>query len=348
MLPWSATGLTAIVTKRAIRILGFLLVALLAGAAGWLAYYANTPLQLSNTPVEFSLKPGSSLRSAAKQLTEIGVLPEPWNFVALGRTLGKAGQIKAGNYELKGELSPYSLLIKLTEGDFTQKEITFIEGWTFSKARQTLNNHPSIRHDTVKMSEKEILESIGATEESTEGLLFPDTYHFSEGVSDATILKRAYQTMKSNISTAWAGRAPNLPFANPYEALILASIVEKETGQATERRMVAVVLINRLRLGMKLQADPTVIYGIGESFDGNIRKRNLETDTIYNTYTRIGLPPTPIAMPGLASIQATLNPANSKALYFVARGDGTSYFSDTLEEHNRAVTKYQKSGRRKP
>ena len=240
------------------------------------------------------------------------------------------------------------MLIKLTKGDVTQKEITFIEGWTFSQARQTLNNHPSIRHDTAKMSEKEILERIGATEESAEGLLFPDTYHFSEGASDITILKRAYQTMQSTIDTAWAARAPNLPLANPYEALILASIVEKETGLATERRMVATVLTNRLRLGMKLQADPTVIYGIGESFDGNIRKRNLETDTIYNTYTRAGLPPTPIAMPGLASIQAALNPANSKALYFVSRGDGTSYFSDTLEEHNRAVTKYQKSGRGKP
>ena len=323
-------------------------MALFAGAAGWLVYYANTPLQLSNVPVEFSLKPGSSLRSAAKQLTEISVLPEPWNFVVLGRILGKAGQIKAGNYELNRELSPYSLLIKLTKGDVTQKEITFIEGWTFSQARQTLNNHPSIRHDTAKMSEKEILERIGAAEESAEGLLFPDTYHFSEGASDITILKRAYQTMNSTIGAAWAARAPNLPFANPYEALILASIVEKETGRATERRMVATVLTNRLRLGMKLQADPTVIYGIGESFDGNIRKRNLETDTIYNTYTRAGLPPTPIAMPGLASIQAALNPANSKALYFVSRGDGTSYFSDTLEEHNRAVTKYQKSGRGKP
>ncbi|MGH8743854.1 MAG: endolytic transglycosylase MltG [Burkholderiales bacterium] len=262
-------------TKHALHISGFILMALFAGAAGWLVYYANTPLQLSNIPVEFSLKPGSSLRSAAKQLTEISVLPEPWNFVVLGRVLGKAGQIKAGNYELNRELSPYSLLIKLTKGDVTQKEITFIEGWTFSQARQTLNNHPSIRHDTAKMSEKEILERIGATEESAEGLLFPDTYHFSEGASDITILKRAYQTMKSIIGVAWAARAPNLPFANPYEALILASIVEKETGLATERRMVATVLTNRLRLGMKLQADPTVIYGICEIIYCKILNRNL-------------------------------------------------------------------------
>lgn len=333
--------------KRLTRILLFLLCAALAGATGWLTYYANMPLQLPKAPIEFSLKPGSSLKTAAKQLTDIGVLQEPWNFVALGRLLGKAGEIKAGNYELNHDLSPYSLLTKLTKGDFTQREIVFIEGWTFSQIRETLNNYDGIRHDSVKLSDKEILEHLGAGESSPEGLFFPDTYHFSEGVSDLTILKRAYQTMKTNINVAWAARAPDLSLANAYEALIVASIVEKETGQATERRMIAAVMINRLRRGMKLQSDPTVIYGMGQDFDGNIHKRDLENDTIYNTYTRTGLPPTPIAMPGLASIQATLNPADSKALYFVSRGDGTSYFSETLEEHNRAVTKYQKNGRRR-
>jgi UPF0755 protein len=333
------------VIKRLIRILLFLVCAALAGAAGWLVYYANMPLLLPKAPIEFSLKPGSSLKTAAKQLTDIGVLQEPWNFVALGRVLGKSGEIKAGNYELNHDLSPYSLLTKLTKGDFTQREIVFIEGWTFSQIRETLNKYDGIRHDTVKLSDKDILEHLGAGESSPEGLFFPDTYHFSEGVSDLTILKRAYQTMKTNINAAWAQRAPDLTLANAYEALIVASIVEKETGQATERRMVAAVMINRLRRGMKLQSDPTVIYGMGQDFDGNIHKRDLENDTIYNTYTRTGLPPTPIAMPGLASIQATLNPADSKALYFVSRGDGTSYFSETLEEHNRAVTKYQKNGR---
>ncbi len=331
--------------KRLIRILLFLVCAALAGAAGWLVYYANMPLLLPKAPIEFSLKPGSSLKTAAKQLTDIGVLQEPWNFVALGRVLGKSGEIKAGNYELNHDLSPYSLLTKLTKGDFTQREIVFIEGWTFSQIRETLNKYDGIRHDTVKLSDKDILEHLGAGESSPEGLFFPDTYHFSEGVSDLTIVKRAYQTMKTNINAAWAQRAPDLTLANAYEALIVASIVEKETGQATERRMVAAVMINRLRRGMKLQSDPTVIYGMGQDFDGNIHKRDLENDTIYNTYTRTGLPPTPIAMPGLASIQATLNPADSKALYFVSRGDGTSYFSETLEEHNRAVTKYQKNGR---
>ncbi|MGH8751952.1 MAG: endolytic transglycosylase MltG [Burkholderiales bacterium] len=332
--------------KLLLRVLFFLLLAVLAAAAGWLSYYATTPLHLLETPATFTLKPGSSLKSSARQLTSIGVLSEPWNFVALGRLLGKAGKIKAGNYELNHDLNPYELLIKLTQGDFTQRDIVFIEGWTFSQVRQALNDYPGVRHDTQKLSDREILERIGASEDFPEGLFFPDTYHFSEGASDLTILKRAYQTLQSNLGVAWAARAPNLPLANPYEALILASIIEKETGQATERRMVAAVFINRLRRGMKLQTDPTVIYGMGENFDGNIRKRDLEADTIYNTYTRSGLPPTPIALPGLASIQAALNPSDSKALYFVARGDGTSYFSETLEEHNHAVTKYQKGGRR--
>jgi UPF0755 protein len=331
--------------KRVIRVLLFLALAVFATAAGWLIYYADTPLQLPRTPLEFSLKQGSSLRSAAKQLTEIGVLDDPWSFIVMARVLGKAGEIKAGNYEFTNNLTPYRLLAKLTKGDVTMKEIAFIEGWTFNQLRKALDDYPGIRHDSANLSDEEILKRIGARENSAEGLFFPDTYFFNDGMSDLTILKRAYRTMESNVATVWETRAKDLPFSDSHQALIMASIVEKETAQATERRMVAAVLINRLKLGMKLQADPTVIYGLGDNFDGNLRKRDLTWDTIYNTYTREGLPPTPIALPGLASIQATLNPADTKALYFVSRGDGTSYFSESLEEHNRAVTKYQKSGR---
>ena len=331
--------------KRVIRVLLFLALAVFATAAGWLIYYADTPLQLPRMPLEFSLKQGSSLRSVAKQLTEIGVLDNPWSFIVMARVLGEAGEIKAGNYEFTNNLTPYRLLTKLTKGDVTMGNIAFIEGWTFNQLRKTLDDYPGIKHDSANLSEEELLKRIGATENSAEGLFFPDTYFFNDGVSDLTILKRAYRTMKSNLATAWETSAKDLPFSDSYQALIMASIVEKETGHATERRMVAAVLINRLRLGMKLQADPTVIYGLGDKFDGNLRKRDLTGDTIYNTYTREGLPPTPIALPGLASIQATLNPADTKALYFVSRGNGSTYFSDSLEEHNRAVTKYQKSGR---
>ena len=331
--------------KRVIRVLLFLALAVFATAAGWLIYYADTPLQLPHMPLEFSLKQGSSLRSVAKQLTEIGVLDNPWSFIVMARVLGEAGEIKAGNYEFTNNLTPYRLLTKLTKGDVTMGNIAFIEGWTFNQLRKTLDDYPGIKHDSANLSEEELLKRIGATENSAEGLFFPDTYFFNDGVSDLTILKRAYRTMKSNLATAWETSAKDLPFSDSYQALIMASIVEKETGHATERRMVAAVLINRLRLGMKLQADPTVIYGLGDKFDGNLRKRDLTGDTIYNTYTREGLPPTPIALPGLASIQATLNPADTKALYFVSRGDGSTYFSDSLEEHKRAVTKYQKSGR---
>lgn len=328
-----------------IKVLLFLTIAVFVTAVGWLIYYANTPLQLHRTSLEFSVKQGSSLRSVAKQLTGIGVLDDPWSFIAMARVLGKAGEIKAGSYEFTDNLTPYRLLTKLTEGGVTLREISFIEGWTFNQLRKTLDKYQGIRHDTTNLSDEEILMRIGATENSTEGLFSPDTYFFTDGVSDLTILKRAYQTMNSNLATVWEIRAKDLPFTDSYQALIMASIVEKETSQATERRMVAAVLINRLRLGMRLEADPTVIYGLGEKFDGNLRKRDLTGDTIYNTYTRAGLPPTPIALPGLASIQATLNPADTKALYFVSRGDGTTLFSNSLEEHNRAVTKYQKRGR---
>lgn len=333
------------ISHRLLR-LALVLVACAAAALGWLGYYANSVVSPAQTPLQFSLKAGSSLRSAAQQMVDAGLLGEPARFVLLARLLGEAGNIKAGNYEVEGPITPLQLLRKITEGDYTQDVITFVEGWSFRQIRKALAEHPALRHDTKDLSDADILLRLEITELSPEGWFFPDTYHFSRGNGDIAILHRAHRLMRANLAAQWERRAPELPLKTPYEALILASIIEKETGQTAERPLIAAVFVNRLRIGMKLQTDPTVIYGLGEGFDGNLRKRDLATDTPYNTYTREGLPPTPIAMPGLASLSAALNPAESDALYFVAKGDGSSQFSRTLDEHDRAVTKYQKSGRR--
>jgi UPF0755 protein len=331
------------------RLLRLVFVALLAGAlvfCGAFAWYATTSLEFSSLPLQFDLKSGSGLRAAAQKMGRAGVLRHPERFVIMARLLGEAGNIKAGNYEIDEALTPYQLLAKITQGDVTLVSITIPEGWTFRQMQKALNEHPAIRHDTQGLTDADILQRLSIDEPSPEGLFFPDTYHFDKGSSDLLILRRAHRLMKSQLESQWAARAPDLPFSTPYEALILASIVEKETGRIEDRPMVAAVFVNRLRKGMLLQADPTVIYGVGEAFDGNLRKRDLTTDTPYNTYTRTGLPPTPIAVPGAAAIAATLNPPKSDVLYFVARGDGSSYFSRTLGEHERAVTKYQRSKRR--
>ncbi|MEQ1836454.1 MAG: endolytic transglycosylase MltG [Candidatus Nitrotoga sp.] len=316
-----------------------LLAALLASAIG---YYVIRPLTFSTLPLEFSLDQGSSLKAAARQMQQAGVLPNDWMFVWLARMLGKSAQIQAGNYELETTVTMLELLAIVTDGQAAQSEFSIIEGWTFNQFRTALNTNPAIRHDSASLSEAEILRRIGATEAYAEGQFFPDTYYFVKGTSDLALLKRAYKTMQMHLQESWQKRISDLPLKSAYEALILASIVEKETGQASDRGMIAAVFINRLRKGMLLQTDPTVIYGLGDNFDGNLRKRDLLTDTQYNTYTRIGLPPSPIALPGLASIQATLHPAATDALYFVARGNGSSQFSNTLNEHNNAVNRYQK------
>ena len=327
---------------RSIKQLLLLLLFLAALLAGYIGYYATCPLTLPALPFEFSLKQGASLKAAAHQLQQEGALPNERIFVWLARLLGRSAQIKAGNYELETAVTPLELLNMLTKGRVTQSELSIIEGWTFSQFRAALNANPDIRHDSATLSEAEILQRLGVPERQVEGLFFPDTYYFASGASDLALLKRAYQTMQKHLLESWQTREPGLPLDSPYQALILASIVEKETGQARDRDMIAAVFVNRLRKGMLLQTDPTVIYGIGEKFDGNLRKRDLLADTSYNTYIREGLPPTPIALPGLASLQATLHPARTDALYFVARGDGSSEFSGTLEQHNRAVNKYQK------
>jgi UPF0755 protein len=310
--------------------------------SAWVGYRVSKPVELPIVPYEFSIEQGSSVKTIASQLAYAGVLPDAWSFVLLSRLMGVATSLKAGDYEITSSISPFQLLQRITRGDSSQSEIRFIEGWTFSQLRRILDEHPALRHQTTHLSNGEILRLIGATETAAEGLFFPDTYFFARGSSDVAVLKRAYRAMRNHMDITWAQRAVNLPLKDPYEALILASIVEKETGREDDRRMVAAVFINRLRSRMLLQTDPTVIYGLGDKFDGNLRKKDLLSDQEYNTYTRLGLPPTPIALPGLASIRAVLNPATTDALYFVAKGNGESHFSSNLSDHNRAVSKYQK------
>ena len=325
---------------------------------GWLLFIAAVAVVLlwvvgSNfiavkiaTPVQFSLKHGSGLRSAARHLETVGAVASSWRFEMLARAIGLANRIQAGNYEISADITPYQLLVKVTSGDHRQDKLTIVEGWTFRQLRAAVDAHPALRHDLESLRDGDIAQRLGISSASPEGLFFPDTYFFVNGTSDLAVLQRAHRMLQSQLNTVWQGRETGLPIESPYEALILGSIVEKETGQGSERSMIAAVFVNRLRLGMKLQTDPTVIYGLGEGFDGNLRKRDLITDTPFNTYTRNGLPPTPIAMPGLGALNAALHPAKTKALYFVARGDGTSKFSESLAEHERAVTKYQRQGNR--
>ena len=319
-----------------------LLVALLAiMLASWMYHFANTPVTLQQSPYYFVLKHGSTLRGVAQQLVQEGVLREPWSFIAMVRGFGKDQDVKAGNYQFEAGLTPLSLLYMITNGDATQNGITFIEGWTFRQMREALNQQDGLRHLSMSLPDKALMETIGAAEIVPEGLFFPDTYYYSSNMSDLDILKRAYWAMQRKLGMSWQAKAANLPYRDAYQALIMASIIEKETASGDERPLIASVFLNRLRAGMKLQTDPTVIYGLGVAFDGNLHKSDLLSDTPYNTYTRYGLPPTPIAMPGMASIEAALHPANSNALYFVAKGDGHHAFSLTLAEHNRAVAHYQ-------
>ncbi|MBK6630395.1 MAG: endolytic transglycosylase MltG [Betaproteobacteria bacterium] len=325
--------------RRLFRLLGMMLAAALV-FLGWMGYFATQPLPLRASPIEFTVKAGSTLRTASRQIEAAGVAMAAWQFTLLGRALGKAAEIKAGSYEVAQGITPLGLLEKLTRGDVTQVDIVLQEGWTFRQMRAALDAHTAIRHDTAGLTEREIMEKLGV-EGRAEGRFFPDTYLFAKGSADLDILKRSYRQSEKILLTEWQSREAGLPYASSYEALIMASIVEKETGQSHERTQIASVFLNRLKRGMPLQTDPTVIYGLGEQFDGNLRKRDLLADGPYNTYTRTGLPPTPIAMPGLASIQAALHPVRTDMYYFVARGDGSSQFSRTLEEHNRAVAKYQ-------
>lgn len=320
-----------------------LIVILALAASAMIAFWARQPiLEPLQQPIEFAIKPGSGVRSSAEQIVAAGVPLNPVLFHLLVRFSGKSAQLKAGNYELKPGTTPLGLVDQLVRGEFAQESLAIIEGWTFRQMRQAIDAHPSIRHDTARLSDKELLAKVTTEYKFPEGLFFPDTYRFAKGASDLQIYRQAHALLLKRLNDAWSKRAPDTPYKSPYEALIMASIVEKETGQKSERSMIAAVFVNRLRRGMLLQTDPTVIYGMGERFDGNIRKKDLETDTPFNTYTRAGLPPTPIALPGAESLAAALNPARSDVLYFVSRGNGTSEFSNNLADHNRAVNKYQR------
>ena len=321
-----------------------LLAALVLLSVAALFYaYAHHRFALPRTPYAFTIAQGSTLSDVARQLADAGVVRHPLAFTAVVRLHGKARHVKAGNYLLQGPVSPIELFHKITQGDVLQTQIVFIEGRTFRDMRAGLDAHPGVTHVTLGKSDAEVMRLIGAAGAHPEGLFFPDTYFFSRDAADTTILARAHAAMRERLNALWPGRQPGLPLKTPYEALILASIIEKETAVPAERARIAAVFVNRLRLGMKLQTDPTVIYGLGSRFDGNLRRADLTADGAYNTYTRPGMPPTPIAMPGADSLRAALHPAASDEIFFVAKGDGSHHFSVTLEEHNRAVARYQQS-----
>jgi UPF0755 protein len=317
-------------------------VVAVAAVAGF-QWWAKQPITTGDGVIPFAIAQGTGVAGAAQQMNTAGVPVNSFLFGVLARVTGKAGQIKAGSYELKPKTTPRRLLTQLVRGEFAQESLTIIEGWTFRQMRQAVDGAPNLKHETAKLSDQELLAKVAPSYKAAEGLFFPDTYLFAKNASDVTIYKQAHEMMMKRLKAAWEQRTPDLPYTDPYQALIMASLVEKETGQKSERAMIAGVFVNRLKTGMLLQTDPTVIYGLGDKYDGKIHKKDLETDTPYNTYTRAGLPPTPIALPGVQSLAAAMAPAKTDALYFVSRGDGTSHFSINLNEHNKAVNEFQRN-----
>ena len=331
------------------RAVGFvlLLIVLAAAAAAvwfWSDYsrFADAPLVVRGNGQIIEVARGESFRDVVHDLRSANLSHAPplyWRVLAT--QLGVAGRLHAGEYALPHGISPRTLLEDMAQGKVLQRRITLVEGWNFRQVRAALAAAPKLDHAAAGLSDAELMTKIGAGGQNPEGEFMPDTYDYVLGMSDLDVLKRAHQAMQDYLSVQWSGRDPSIPLQTPYQALIMASIVEKETAQPSERPEIAGVFERRLKIGMKLETDPTVIYGLGASYDGKIHTRDLQTDTPYNTYTRAGLPPTPIALPGRAAIHAVLHPAPGDALYFVSRGDGTHQFSATLAEHNRAVRKYQ-------
>lgn len=307
----------------------------------WIVIYMIRPLPMAAETIGMQIPAGASVRGIADQLVSAGVLSEPYSFLLVVKLTGSGSRLQAGDYALNAPLQVLGLIDLLKHGTFDQFKLQLTEGKTFADFRQKLAQMPGIRHETLNLSDMELMQLVSGEAVAPEGWFFPDTYFIDSNSSDIDMYKRAYQKMQKYLAAAWETRQSGLPYKTPYEALVMASIVEKETGVEVERPQIAGVFVNRLRLGMRLQTDPTVIYGMGSRYQGNITRRDLLTDTPYNTYTRSGLPPTPIALPGLASIQAALHPANTRALYFVANGQGRHVFTSTLEEHNKAVRAYQ-------
>lgn len=302
----------------------------------------NEPLATGGKPVTYTVEPGSNFRTVVNDLRERGWWAHPSRyFLWQVRQRGIGGKLKSGEYEIVPGMTALQLMDQLVSGRTVQHQVTLLEGWTFAQVRAGIERSDVLQQTLRGLDDAAVMDRLGHAGQHPEGRFFPDTYHVTRQTTDLDLLRRAHGRMEEVLHAAWNKRAGGLPYRNADEALIMASIVEKETGLAAERSRIAGVFVQRLKRGMKLQTDPTVIYGIGRSYDGNIRRKDLETDTPYNTYTRDGLPPTPIAMPGRDAIEAALNPADTDALYFVARGDGSHVFSRTLEEHNQAVAKYQ-------
>ena len=323
----------------------FLFVVVLAAVVGvacasWV--WLDRPLAIAGIPIDLAIEPGESARDVAFAAVQAGV---PTNALWLYwwfRLSGQSRQIKAGSYEIGAGTTPRSLLQKLVRGDEALRSVTLLEGWTFGQLQEALRRAEQLKPDSQSLTVGVLMEKLGRPGVAPEGRFFPDTYTYAKGSSDLAVLQRALRAMDKKIEAAWAQRSANSPLKSSEQALVLASIIDKEPGAAADRPDVGAVFNTRLRIGMRLQTDPTVIYGMGRAFDGNLRKSDLLRDTPWNTYTRDGLPPTPISMPGKASLLAAVQPSASKALYFVARGNGSSQFSATLEEHNRAVNKYQR------
>lgn len=326
------------VVRRLLALVAVVLIAL-GGAAFW---WLHQPLVAAGEPLELAIEPGTTPRGIARDVVAAGAQTDARLLYAWFRLSGQDRAMKAGNYEIPAGTTARSLLQKLVRGEETLRAVTLVEGWNWRQVRQALAKEEQLRHDTAQLSDDAVMAQLGRAGVAPEGRFFPDTYAYAKGSSDLALLRRALHAMDRRLEAAWSQRAPDTPLKSADEALILASIVEKETGRASDRGQIAGVFANRLRAGMLLQTDPSVIYGLGEKFDGNLRKRDLQADTPWNTYTRVGLPPTPIAMPGKAALLAAVQPEPTRALYFVAKGDGTSHFSASLEEHNRAVNRYQR------
>ncbi len=319
-------------------------LALVAGgaAAAWAWQWWRAPLALAQPQVELTLEPGTPVRTVARNWVQAGVQADERLLFWAFRLSGDAQRIRAGSFVLESGDSPERLLSKMVRGEEVLEAVRFIEGWTFAQARAALAQAPGLRQTISGLSDAQLMERLGHPGMAAEGRFFPDTYRYGRGVSDLALLRQAHQALQRELATAWAARSKEQVLKSPDELLTLASIVEKETGREADRTLVAGVFSNRLRIGMRLQTDPTVIYGLGSRFDGNLRKIDLLTDTPFNSYTRAGLPPTPISLPGRSSLLAAAQPAATRALYFVARGDGSSVFSETLDAHNRAVNQYQR------
>lgn len=327
-------------------LLGLVVFALTLAAAAYFWVQSPMPLRApAATAVDLSIEPGTSAKAIAQAVADAGLDTSPTMLYVWFRLSGQSRQMRAGSYEIAPGTSPKRLLSMLVRGEESLRTVTIVEGWNWRQVRQALAKAEHLRPDSRTLDDAALMAQLGRTGMAPEGRFYPDTYSYAKGTSDLAVLQRAMKAMDKQLQQAWQARQSGAALQSPEQALILASIVEKETGKAQDRPEISGVFNNRLRIGMRLQTDPTVIYGLGEAFDGNLRKRDLQTDTPYNTYTRTGLPPTPIALPGLASLRAAVRPQPTKALYFVARGDGSSVFSDNLADHNRAVNTYQRAGR---